>query len=422
MDAQHDGGSAETEALKAWLRNDRIPALARAQVTGLMKARLIDTKAFGLAAEICAYAGKPERALPFLTAMHYLGTQGVAVGDTYRMAREHGRRVGVEWSAKRWKDEHTRLSRLSTLKRLAAQSVRYDVEEFAKMLPERFPGYLIETSRRLGMEGLRQDHCVASYGDGIAQGEYAIASVFVDGQRWTVQLALRGSGEDAYLQATQIRGRHNRIPSTQQANAIKHALGIADRNADRQVVVDAVENLDLHDNEDLMRTLYRAMRECGIVSARTDFDGSGDSGSVDAVEIAEVAGVSRSEAERRAQAYMIDIPVRSQEWDEQTRSWIVQVTPERRPLLEALSQVAEAWVDGRDVNWYDGDGGFGHVEFKAADASFEGEIHVRYSESTLEASDEIPIDMEPWDPEAEEQDEDEDEDAAESSVAAAGMG
>lgn len=80
-----------------------------------------------------------------------------------------------------------------------------------KHLPKRFSGYLIRTSRRLGMEGLRQRHCVASYDSRLRKGDCAIVAVFADRQRWTVELRLTNDTETP-LRIDQIKTRYNGLP------------------------------------------------------------------------------------------------------------------------------------------------------------------------------------------------------------------
>jgi hypothetical protein len=103
-------------------------------------------------------AGEHHRLLAFAVGYLNLRGQGVPVHDVIRMAKAQSRRVNLGWSAGRWKSEHDRLSRAEALATLARENVTYDVAKFAQHLPGKFPGYLIRTSRRLGMEGLRQRH------------------------------------------------------------------------------------------------------------------------------------------------------------------------------------------------------------------------------------------------------------------------
>ena len=126
--------------------------------------------------------------LGFGLVIAHLENQGAAVRDTVRMAKELSAPISLEWSMNRWITEHERLSRIHTMHRLHKENTSYDVTAFASHLTDRFNGYLIRSSRRLGMEGFRQRSCIASYDQRIKQQQCAIASVFIDKQRYTVEL------------------------------------------------------------------------------------------------------------------------------------------------------------------------------------------------------------------------------------------
>ena len=82
---------------------------------------------------------------------------------------------------------------------------------FERHLPASWPGYLLKSSVKLGLEGHRQDHCVASYASLVEAGACAIATVLVDRKRWTVELVKTGKA-DAPLRIAQIHGKRNSKP------------------------------------------------------------------------------------------------------------------------------------------------------------------------------------------------------------------
>ena len=75
------------------------------------------------------------------------------------------------------------------------------------------------------MEGLRQRHCVASYHPQLQAGSCAIASVFIDRQRWTVQLLATGK-PDMPLSIGQIKTRLNGLPTKEIRDRIHETLGL----------------------------------------------------------------------------------------------------------------------------------------------------------------------------------------------------
>ena len=163
--------------------------------------------------------------LAFTAAYLYLRSQAVPITDVIRMAKHLNHRVNLGWSAKRWKAEHNRLSRAEALLRLSQEQVTYDVSDYQPLLPDSFPGYLIRTSRRLGMEGLRQRHCVASYHPSLRTGSCALAVVFVNHVRWTVQL-VKTHHPAAPLRIAQIKSRFNQSPPPEVTTQIHQMLDI----------------------------------------------------------------------------------------------------------------------------------------------------------------------------------------------------
>lgn len=153
-------------------------------------------------------AGDSKRLLGFAVTYLQLCSQSVPMKDTIQMAKALGRRLNLQWSASRWSNEHDRLARMMSLKRLAEENCRYDLAAYEGLMPARLPGYLIRSSRRLGMEGLRQRHCVADYHSLLQSGACAIASVFVNHQRWTVQLYTSGN-TSRRLRVGQVKTRLN---------------------------------------------------------------------------------------------------------------------------------------------------------------------------------------------------------------------
>ena len=126
--------------------------------------------------------------LGFAVAYLKMKSSGIPISDAIKMSANQKRRVNLGWSAKRWKVQHDKLTKSETLLRLSKQIVYYDLKEFEELLPRNFSGYLIKNSFRLGCEGLRQQHCVASYHSRIEQKLIAICTVFIDKVRWTVEL------------------------------------------------------------------------------------------------------------------------------------------------------------------------------------------------------------------------------------------
>ncbi len=308
-----------------------------------------------------------QRLLPFAVGYLYLQSQGVPVKDTIRMASELRRRINLGWSPARWKQEHDRLSRLATLKRLAGANVVYDLSAFDAVMPDDISGYLIRTSRRLGMEGLRQRHCVASYHDQVNSGHCAIAAVFAAGRRWTVQLYLTGNAEQP-LRIGQIKGQYNALPPREVNLHIRGMMGISIKD---HAVVDAASAPAGRLYMENLRRVLPHLRTADVAEVRVSFDGGGDSGSIQSVDY----DVQIDEAN-----IVVDVLVNSRHFDEGT--WVVAQETVRKSLSDAIEVIADDYLEETDVDWYNDDGGYGEMVINVAEGTVSMEINTRYTETT----------------------------------------
>ena len=152
--------------------------------------------------------------------------QRVPVADTVAMAKKLGRTIRLDWSPRRWREEHDRMAKAVTLRQFSEKNVDYDVEFYANALPPEYPGYIIRNSRRLATVGWHQRHCVASYHPRCVSGSSAYVCVFVDHTRWTVELK-KTENSASPVRITQIRTTDNRGPDTPTEERIYEHLGIS---------------------------------------------------------------------------------------------------------------------------------------------------------------------------------------------------
>ena len=152
--------------------------------------------------------------------------QHVPVADTVAMAKDLGRKIRLDWSPRRWREEHDRMAKAVTLRQFSEKNKDYDVEFFRSVLPK-FPGYIIRNSRRLATVGWHQRHCVASYHNRVARGDSAIVCVFVNHVRWTVELVKTGNALHP-LGINQIRTTDNGCPDAATEQQIYKYLGISE--------------------------------------------------------------------------------------------------------------------------------------------------------------------------------------------------
>ena len=181
-------------------------------------------------------AGTPRQVMGFATALHALRARRVPVTETIRLAQRLGRQINLLGSVKHWNEQYGRLRRLAELREATEANEAYDTTGVEALLPARWPGYLIRTSRRLALvcfrlriEMLYNFH-VANQTDG------AYAVVFGNGERWIVYLVIDRTEETPQLRIRQIRGEGRRLPLKEARDAIYERLGLTPRSLAYPVV------------------------------------------------------------------------------------------------------------------------------------------------------------------------------------------
>lgn len=345
----------------------RLPAKTRRAFADLLRRGFMSNETAELLLMATELGGEPRRLLGFAIGMLDMERSGVPVRDAIRMARQQGRRVNLSWGPGRWQREHDRMARVAALTRLTLDSRHYDVRAFERHLPATWPGYLIRTSRRLGMEGARQRHRVASKDQALRERRRAIAVVFLNRRRWTVELALRCS-DDAPLQIMEIRSRFNRLPTRVEREAIHAVLGIP-TPAPGQARDAAAEP---RWNTERLRRLLPAMRERGIILVSVCFGGSGDDGQVDAVRYTPDPPFGNREP--------IIVPCEMRRARRDGDRWVTDRVTELVELEAAIKEVAGQYLETVDVNWDISDGGTAELEIDVGVGTMELSIDQHYVE------------------------------------------
>ena len=135
--------------------------------------------------------GNHQTLVGFAAGAMGMKVQGVPIADTVSMANKTNAQIRLDWSPRRWREEHDRMAKVITLRQFSEENVVYDVDSYAAALLD-FPGYIIRNSRRLAIVGWHQRHCVASYHNNVIRGNIAFVCVFVNNVRWTVALGKTG--------------------------------------------------------------------------------------------------------------------------------------------------------------------------------------------------------------------------------------
>ena len=101
----------------------------------------------------------------------------------------------------------------------------YDVSPFVGLLPEKFPGYVVSSRRRLATIAHAQRNCLASYETGIMHSDLAIVCVILDNTRWSVEVRKTGM-KAAPLRICQIKTTDNESPTAAEKARIHELLGV----------------------------------------------------------------------------------------------------------------------------------------------------------------------------------------------------
>lgn len=365
---QHGPGEGPIAA-----RLDALPRKVALPLRELLGLGHLSNETLDTVLDAAELAGSQMKVLGFAVGYLHLQSEGVPVKDVIRMARKQKRAIRLDWSARRWKEEHDRLSRAETLIRLGEANIRYELSDIAACLPARLRGYLIRSSRRLGMEGLRQRHCVAAYHAQVQAGYCAICAVFIDRQRWTVQLARTGDAK-APLRIAQIRSRFNKVPTRAISNAIHLALGIEPERARGPMPLD--EEARPRSYMENLRRILSVLREHEVKHVTVSFDGSGDDGSIQ--------DVCFGEAKIDPKALMVEIEIANRVL--QKDKWITNRLLERKDLSSAIEEVTDDYLQETNVDRYNNDGGFGELSIDVEAGTVSLEVSVRYTESSTEFS------------------------------------
>ncbi len=250
---------SETRRLETLPRKVALPLLHLAEIGQLQPA---DVAMILDAGEL---AGNTQHLLGFAVGALSMQARRIDIRDTVRMAKQTGKTIRLDWSPRRWSEEHDRLSRLVTFNELRQKNHVYELSKFERLLPEQFPGYLIRSRRRLAAVGFVQRHCVASYHDSIRSGSCAFVCVFIDRRRWTVQLGLHGGR----LIIREIRTTDNVTPQPYVALRIHDVLGI-----DQHVAMDSQGQGEILNLITIANTarVVTALRAQGIASAKLTYN------------------------------------------------------------------------------------------------------------------------------------------------------
>ena len=356
----------------AALTEDRLsalPAKVAVPFRRLLETGQLNEEALATILEAGELAGSSQTLLGFAVGYLYLRSNGVPVKDVIEMARDQGRRIRLDWSAKRWRVEHERLSRAAALTRLSEANESYDVTKFLPYVPGGLPGYLIRSSRRLGMEGLRQRHCVASYHAQLMRGSCALASEFHNGKRWTVQVMLTGASERP-VRIAQICTRLNGTPTMAERTAIHELFEIDLLDPLQSAARGGPTPETRRRYRENLRLLLPVLRQHQTGTVTVTFDGSGDSGCVDQ------AVYENGDFDGNA----IQVTSLSTANEFVDGQWINTQVEARKSVDEAIEALTDDYLADTGVDWYNNDGGFGELVINVDEGLVSLDVNTRWTD------------------------------------------
>ena len=69
--------------------------------------------------------GNHQTLVGFAAVAMRMKAQGVPIVDTVSMAKQHGHRIRLDWSSRRWREEHDWLAKVVTLRQFSEENVNY---------------------------------------------------------------------------------------------------------------------------------------------------------------------------------------------------------------------------------------------------------------------------------------------------------
>jgi hypothetical protein len=357
-----------TEANALQVRLDGLPRKIGVPFQDLLARGYITEQLLDVILDASEIADDQTKLLGFAIGYLNLRQSGVPISDVVKMSKSLGRKIRLDWSIKRWRSEHDRLSRAVALSRMAEENTTYDLSRYDEVISDPFPGYLVRTSRRLGMEGLRQRHCVASYDRQLQNGYCAIASVFVNKKRWTVQLQLTGKPE-APLRISQIRTLLNGLASPEERTAIHEMFGI-DESPFRSAQVAPRPSAESTYMRNL-RNVLPVLRTNQVERVTVHFDGYGDSGQIDSVSFEPDSFSSDG----------VDVPFVKADQVFEDGQWNAVYEEVNENIATAIETITYDYIDEVGVDISNNDGGWADLAIDVDEGTVSMEVNTRFTDS-----------------------------------------
>lgn len=121
-----------------------------------------------------------------------------------------------------------------------------------------------------------------------------------------------------------------------------------------------------------VKTMLKMIKDGGGKEIRIGFDGSGDSGSVDSVDIYDGSKSLNME-------FSVDYLEMSSSWNKEG-GWVKTESIKRMPVKQALEQFCYDMLEETGIDWYNNDGGYGELYITLDPCEIQLEISTRYTQ------------------------------------------
>ena len=125
------------------------------------------------------------------------------------------------------------------------------------------------------------------------------------------------------------------------------------------------------------RRLLARLWELGVRTVVVEYDGYGDSGSIEKPSYLDERGVPKIAGHEQ-----IVWPKRSGRFDRETGVWITSTQEQPLSLDEVLVDLVNDTLDEKGIDWYNNDGGYGElrIDMNHEKPTIELDIKIRYTE------------------------------------------
>jgi hypothetical protein len=128
------------------------------------------------------------------------------------------------------------------------------------------------------------------------------------------------------------------------------------------------------DYKDYMKKVFVDLKSAGATNIVIYFDGCGDSGSIEYVDIKKSDGTLI-----KADELTVEFPKEHSFYKDS--NWITEVQIKQMPVCEALEAYCYEELERTNIDWYNNDGGCGQMTINLDDkVEIELEVNQRYTE------------------------------------------